>query len=421
VQDIESWHGADELTAATGGRDEQLGQVIGRIGADRVAALLAAEVAARAEVPPGAEGAAASLIIRHGGAAYPYAITFKDTRALVGEGVPDDAVVQVSYALTDLVRLLYPHRPGYVSASRDVEVLRWPWDSQDGSSLTPEHLDEMVRRGEIDPEQLSAIGAERLAMIFRVVQCVSAACSAGSASLDDLSARFGSDKWGGLHWYTPHYATHFAPLRHDPVTVLEIGIGGYEYESLGGESLYMWQRFFPRGLIYGMDLYAKPGVRGPRIRTIQGDQNDRGFLRSLGERLGPFDIVIDDGSHLNEHVRTSFEELYRFVRPGGYYVIEDLHTSYWPEFGGQVPPGSAQTSMGLLKDLLDELNVSEHAGAGLDRSQLAHPSEVHAYHDIAFLRKGINHERGIPEFIRQASTQAGAFGSSSLGDRASSR
>jgi hypothetical protein len=417
---MESWHGADDLTAATGGRDEQLARAIGSAGPERVAALLAAEIATRADVPPGIDGCCANLVISHPGGDCRYAITFKGTEALASEGAAEDAVAEVRYAMDDLVRLLYAHRPGLRSATRDVHVLRWPWDTQGGPSFTPEQLDDMVRRGQIDPEQLSAIGAARLAMIFRVVQCVSAACSGGSASLDELSARFGSDKWGGLHWYTPHYATHFGPLRHDPVAILEIGIGGYEYESLGGESLYMWQRFFPRGLIYGMDLYAKPGVRGPRIRTIQGDQSNRGFLRSLGERLGPFDIVIDDGSHLNEHVRTSFEELWRSVRPGGWYVIEDLHTSYWPEFGGQAPPGSPQTSMGMLKDLLDTLNISEHAGDGLDRSRLDHPSEVHAYHDIAFLRKGISHERGIPEFIRQASTQAGAFGSSSLGDRASS-
>jgi hypothetical protein len=253
-------------------------------------------------------------------------------------------------------------------------------------------------------------GQAWLARIFRSVQCLISACSAGNANLNELSARYGSDKWGGLHWYTPHYMNHFAPLRYDPVQVLEIGIGGYKYASCGGESLHMWQHFFPRGLVYGMDLYPKPGVRGPRIRTIQGDQNDPSFLRSLAAEFGPFDIIIDDGSHINEHVRTSFEELFASVRPGGYYVIEDLHTSYWPDFGGEAPPCSPRTTIGLLKDLLERLHVSEYAGGDLDRTQLTYPSEVCVYHNIAFLRKGIRSEHGIPGWIKQLGVQVGSMG-----------
>jgi demethylmacrocin O-methyltransferase len=176
----------------------------------------------------------------------------------------------------------------------------------------------------------------------------------------------------------------------------------------------MWQRFFPRGLIYGMDLYPKPGVRGPRIRTIQGNQNDPSFLRSLAAEFGPFDIIIDDGSHVNEHVRTSFEELFGSVRPGGYYVIEDLHTSYWPEFGGEAPPCSSRTTIGLVKDLIERLHVSEYAGQDLDGTQplhpFLHPSEVCVYHNIVFLRKGISSERGIPEWIKQLGVQVGSMG-----------
>ena len=42
-------------------------------------------------------------------------------------------------------------------------------------------------------------------------------------SLTQLATRFGTDKWGS-HYYTPHYERHFAPLRHLPINVLEIGI-----------------------------------------------------------------------------------------------------------------------------------------------------------------------------------------------------
>jgi hypothetical protein len=404
VPGIESWNGVDQLVGAVGSRDADLVQVIDRLGPGQVAGMLAAEIQERAEVPRSVEDTALNLRLDHDGAAYRYAVSFKDGQALVVPGEDDSALAEVGYSLLDLIRLLYPHRPGYQSTSRDVRVLRWPWGQRLGG-VTPRQLEEIAKRGNVGPAQRFALGQAALARIFRSVQCLIAACSAGNASLDDLSARYGSDKWGGLHWYTPHYTSHFSPLRYDPVRILEIGIGGYKYESCGGESLYMWQRFFPRGLVYGMDLYPKPGVSGPRIRTIQGDQNDPSFLRSLAADLGPFDIIIDDGSHLNEHVRTSFEELFSCVRPGGYYVIEDLHTSYWPEFGGEAPPCSPGTTIGLLKDLVEKLHVSEYAGADLDTTQLTHPAEVCVYHDIAFLRKGISTERGIPDWIRQVGVE----------------
>jgi hypothetical protein len=406
VPEIESWNGVDDVVEAVGSRDTELLQAIGRGGPEHVAGLLAAEVQERAYVPAGAEDATVNLRIDHEDTAYRYVVSFKDGQALVAPGEDDDALAEVGYSLLDLTRLLYPHRPGYQSTSRDVRVRNWPWEQRRGG-ISPEQMEKIARRWTLAPDQRYAMGQAALTRIFRSVQCVVSACSAGHVSLDELAAQYGSDKWGGLHWFTPHYANHFAPLRYDPVKILEIGIGGYKYESCGGESLYMWQRFFPRGLVYGMDLYPKPGVRGPRIRTIQGDQNDRSYLRSLAAELGPFDIIIDDGSHLNEHVRTSFEELFGCVRPGGYYVIEDLHTSYWPGFGGEEPPTSSRTTMGLLKDLVEQVQVSEYAGADLDVTKLTHPAEVSVYHDIAFLRKGITAERGIPEWIKQVGVEPG--------------
>jgi hypothetical protein len=415
VPEAESWNGIDQLIGAVGGRDADLSQAIDRLGPGHVAGLLAAEIQQRAVVPASVGTTALNLRIDHAGTAYRYAVGLKDGQALVVPGQAEDVWAEVSYSLLDLTRLLFPHRPGYESTSRDVR-LRWPWD-RFGSDRR-QQLDEMIQHAKADSEQMFAGGQAWLARIFRSVQCLVSACSAGNATLDDLSARYGSDKWGGLHWYTPHYTNHFSALRYDPVKVLEIGIGGYKYESCGGESLFMWQHFFPRGLVYGVDLYPKTGVRGPRIRTIQGDQNDPAFLGSLAARFGPFDIVIDDGSHINEHVRTSFEALFDAVRPGGYYVIEDLHTSYWPEFGGEAPPGSSRTTIGLLKDLLDKLHASEYGGqdageyGGQDASgpPQTGPSEVCVYHNIAFLRKGSGAERGIPDWIKQLGVEVGSKG-----------
>ncbi|GAA1607691.1 class I SAM-dependent methyltransferase [Kribbella hippodromi] len=217
--------------------------------------------------------------------------------------------------------------------------------------------------------------------------------------LGDLSVRFGSDKWAGLHWYTQHYERHFERLRYEPVRLLEIGIGGYHDPHLGGASLQMWQRYFPRGLIYGLDVFEKPGVFGPRIRAVQGDQGDAEFLDELGRQLGPFDIVIDDGSHLNDHVRTSFQALFPHVSTTGVYVIEDLESSYLPRLGGDDKNlDNPATSMGLLKLLADEVNQEEFTRAGSRTSGSAGwITGIHLYHNLAFVEKGRNVEGSVAE------------------------
>ncbi len=235
--------------------------------------------------------------------------------------------------------------------------------------------------------------------IPRSVQGLLSALRPARRDLGELAVEFGSDKWGDLHWYTQHYERHFARLRTEPVRVLEIGIGGYDDPDSGGGSLRMWERFFPRGLIHGLDVVEK-NVTGPRIMTVRGDQSDAGFLDRLGRELGPFDVVIDDGSHFNDHVRTSFHALFPHVRSGGLYVVEDLQTAYWPSWGGH-PEGGDGTSIGLLKSFVDGLNHAELGDPRAGGSYLQRTiSGISFHHNVAFVEKDTNAEEGGPVFLR---------------------
>jgi SAM-dependent methyltransferase len=172
----------------------------------------------------------------------------------------------------------------------------------------------------------------------------------GRAGMAEIHARNEGpflDKW--LHYF-PIYERHFAPFRGTSAKLLEIGV------SHGG-SLELWRRWFGRGTqIVGVDIdercasLARPGVE---IRI--GSQGDRAFLERLAADDGPFDIVIDDGSHWPADQLASIEVLWAAVRPGGVYLVEDLHTNYWPEYG--CAPRQAGTFVELTKSLLDELNA----------------------------------------------------------------
>jgi len=183
------------------------------------------------------------------------------------------------------------------------------------------------------------------------------------------------------HSYTPIYQQHFQRLQYRPITLLEIGVGGDESPTWGGGSLRMWRDFFPHGQIHGVDILEKR-VDETRIHIHRGDQSDRVFLRDLARQHGPFDIIIDDGSHINAHIRTTFEVLFvEHLKPGGTYVIEDMATAYIPEYGGG-EPGCPKTSVELVKDLIDDVNRNYW------KDRAARPvSAVHVFEQLALIEK----------------------------------
>lgn len=216
-------------------------------------------------------------------------------------------------------------------------------------------------------------------------------------NLSKLAVAFKTDKEGG-HRYAQHYQRHFHPLRRKPITLLEIGIGGYEDTRSGGESLRMWKAYFPRAKVYGIDLYDKHLVEERRIRTFKGSQADESFLAGVASEIGEIDIIIDDGSHQNDHVIKTFKVLFPLLAPRGIYVVEDLQTSYWEDVRGEAWGGSTEltashTSMNFFKSLVDGLNheeftVERYVPSYFDR----HIVGMHFYHNLLFVYKGENNE-----------------------------
>jgi hypothetical protein len=191
------------------------------------------------------------------------------------------------------------------------------------------------------------------------------------ARLEVLAALCGTDKFGPHH-YTPVYETLMSLLRRRRITLLELGVGGFGH-SLGGESLLMWAAYFRRGRIFGIDIEDKTSLSNDRVKVLQCSQADRDRLAELAGKIGPFDFVIDDGSHVNAHQIASFQVLWPYVRHGGAYVVEDVQTSYWPAFGGGAlgSPGYERSCMAYFRSLADGVNAPEFLDppkAGFDPS-----------------------------------------------------
>jgi hypothetical protein len=340
------------------------------LGPDAVAEVMLAEVASRGAL---LYGPADKLVVQcdlgFGGERLGYLITLGDGDPRVEKGWHGEAAATVRQDLMDLLRELFGPVGPY-GATR-----------------------------ELFAKELS--DSEYSAPIATGVRQIVAAMSQRPNDITDLAVRFGSDKWGG-RWYTPHYQKYFEPYREQAVKVLEIGIGGYDLPDAGGESLRMWKHYFRRGLIYGMDIFPKPGVAESRVNVLQGDQGDERFLDSMARELGPFDIVIDDGSHISHHIIASFNALFPHVKPGGLYVIEDLASSYWPGWGGDADPSAQYRSMELIKNLLDGLHHSEQMRNGSNEPSTTEltVTGVHVHHNLAIIEKGLNTEQGAPEWLR---------------------
>jgi hypothetical protein len=210
--------------------------------------------------------------------------------------------------------------------------------------------------------------------------------------LTRLAIKHGTDKWG-LHFYTPLYHELFCHLRDRPIRLLEIGVGGYNLETSGGASLAMWADYFANAQITGIDLAEKRLTLDARVRVFRGSQDDPGFVKKVCDERGPFDIVIDDGSHVPKHVVASFYILFPTLKDGGIYVIEDVQTAFWPKFGGSGMHGGETVK--LTRTIIECLNHAEVAVAHRSHSFPAFAKQIkalRAFHNIIVIDKGDNSE-----------------------------
>ena len=154
-------------------------------------------------------------------------------------------------------------------------------------------------------------------------------------------------KW--LHYFDI-YDRHFNKFRGKQVTILEFGV------SHGG-SLQMWKKYFgKKARIIGVDINPEcKKFTESQIEVYIGSQEDPEFLKKLMKKIGNVDIVIDDGGHTMLQQLTTFQCTYHTVKPGGVYLAEDLHTSYWQEFGGGLRKQG--TFIEMCKEMIDQLHA----------------------------------------------------------------
>jgi hypothetical protein len=161
------------------------------------------------------------------------------------------------------------------------------------------------------------------------------------------AAAAATDKGPGGHNYTELYERLFFPWKDEPIKIFEIGVAS-------GGSLKMWQAYFSQARIFAVDILPKSEFDNGRVKTLIADQAKRDQLqKAIDAAGGDIHILIDDGGHSMEQQQVSLGFLFKFVRPGGYYVIEDVHTSLpalWQGYG--VERGGGNTTLRMLENFM---------------------------------------------------------------------
>ena len=167
------------------------------------------------------------------------------------------------------------------------------------------------------------------------------------------------------HHYEFAYGDLLRPIRCNELTVLEIGLGCDGGVDTAGSSAKLWLDFLPHVQLTVFEFneacatewYIRDarGVGAAKLeaqlRIFTGDQSRAGVLIPMAQERGPFDFIVDDGGHTYTQQLVSLRTLLPFVKPGGFYVIEDVQTSFHPRWRD-----FATTTVEYLTRLMDVLH-----------------------------------------------------------------
>lgn len=170
----------------------------------------------------------------------------------------------------------------------------------------------------------------------------------------ELANACGTDK-AAVHGYQRFYPLVLSMLSQaEPFSIVEIGYGN-------GASIALWKGLFPQAFLICVDRDVSE--QGDGYVVIQADQEQPEQLEQvLSHPPSPVRLVIDDGSHLPRHQLSSFSLIFETIlEPGGFYIIEDIETSYWLAgdlYGYPIRAGmfSRWSAIEALKLAVDDLN-----------------------------------------------------------------
>ena len=207
----------------------------------------------------------------------------------------------------------------------------------------------------VKPRVVAPIVAVAILMILSLTGCTKSN-QAPQVTLQANDLPFGeldsladgkTDKCKQAHGFTDFYEQLLLPMKDTAEKVCEIGIAS-------GGSIVVWQEYFKNATVYAIDIEDYSKMNSARVKTFVADQANRKLLQSFIRKYkSDYDFILDDGGHSMEQQQVSLGFFFKHVKPGGYYIIEDVHTSIsylYPGFG--VNEELSNTTLGMINDFM---------------------------------------------------------------------
>jgi hypothetical protein len=171
-----------------------------------------------------------------------------------------------------------------------------------------------------------------------------------------------STKWKS---YFEVYERILGKLKNNSISLLEIGVQN-------GGSLEIWADYFKNAkILVGCDINPKVldlKFNDNRIKVIGESASNSSAISKINNlSVEGYDVIIDDGSHRSADSIMNFISYFDLLKPGGTFIIEDMHCAYWPEYGGGY--FNELSISNFMKKLLDLLNI-EHCRGDFDAEKL---------------------------------------------------
>jgi len=142
-------------------------------------------------------------------------------------------------------------------------------------------------------------------------------------TLDYLFKKYETDKSNESHGFTKYYTNHLNKLINKKINFLEIG-------SARGGSAAAFAHYFHKSNIFCLDVnLTLVKYKSNKINFFGLDSSNfkmlSKFLKNIEQKFSvkKFDIIIDDGSHILSDQLFSLNYFYKYLKKGGYYIIED--------------------------------------------------------------------------------------------------
>ena len=156
-------------------------------------------------------------------------------------------------------------------------------------------------------------------------------------SLTGLADLYGSDKGSIKHNYTSIYESIISELlvgrsrKHAGLSIVEFGVAC-------GASLRMWGSYLPSSHVTGIDVRRECSglcVDMNNVQIVVADVTDSSQLSKCQVFQGPVDLIVDDASHISEDIVAAFRGSWKYLKSGGFYIVEDLRCTYSEDYARQ--------------------------------------------------------------------------------------